>query len=153
MTGLITRSYRSEDFDACLAIFDSNTPAFFAPEERPEYRSFLMEMSPETTSYLVLEREGRLIGCGGLSIDTSKRQARFEWGMIVRTSHSEGLGTHLAQARLDVARARLDVVEVGLETSQLTRGFYERFGFSVIKITPDGFGPGLDRCDMILQVQ
>lgn len=39
---------------------------------------------------------------------------------------------------------------VELDTSQHTRGFYERVGFRVERVVPDGYAPGLDRCDMCL---
>jgi len=39
---------------------------------------------------------------------------------------------------------------VVIETSQHTRGFYEGLGFRLTALVPDGFGPGIDRCDMVL---
>ena len=35
------RSFRAPDTPACLAIFDLNCPAFFAPGERADYAAFL----------------------------------------------------------------------------------------------------------------
>jgi hypothetical protein len=31
---------------------------------------------------------------------------------------------------------------------QHTVGFYERLGFRTVRIDPEGYGPGLDRCEM-----
>ena len=33
-----------------------------------------------------------------------------------------------------------------------TPRFYARFGFEPVKVTPDGFGPGIDQWDMVLQL-
>jgi len=62
------------------------------------------------------------------------------------------LGTRLTQERLRLARASATVSRRVLATSQHTAGFYRQHGFTVSKITPVGFGPGLDRYDMTLQV-
>ena len=35
-----------------------------------------------------------------------------------------------------------------LDTSQHTRGFFERWGFTAASVTPNGYGPGLDRIEM-----
>lgn len=61
-----------------------------------------------------------------------------------------GTGTSLTLARLELARAIPDIAELIMDTSQHTHGFYEKFGFTVTKVTPDGFAPGLDRWDMTL---
>jgi predicted GNAT family N-acyltransferase len=68
--------------------------------------------------------------------------------MVARERHGTGLGRLLLEARLE--RIRRDPVAdaVALNTSQHTRGFYERHGFATELVTPGGFAPGLDRCDM-----
>ena len=40
-------------------------------------------------------------------------------------------------------------LEQRLATSQLTYGFYEKLGFQTTKVTENGFGPGIDRYDMV----
>ena len=50
--------------------------------------------------------------------------------------------------RLAWAKSRPELEVAELCTSQKTLAFYERFGFETIKLTKDGFGPGLDRHDM-----
>ncbi len=135
-----------------MAIFDSNMPTFFAPEERPDFRLFLETLNAEVSPYLVLIREGSVIACRGLFIEAEKRQAYLAWGMVDRKLHRQGLGTILTQARLTLARANPIISELTLSTSQHTYGFYEGFGFTVSKTTPDGFGTGLDRLDMALSL-
>lgn len=45
------RPYAPEDRAACLALFDSNVPNFFAPHERAEFAAWLLDPS----EYFVLE--------------------------------------------------------------------------------------------------
>jgi [ribosomal protein S18]-alanine N-acetyltransferase len=42
-------------------------------------------------------------------------------------------------------------MEIHLDTSQHTYRFFEKSGFSVKKISKNGYGEGLDKYDMILK--
>lgn len=152
MSEIISRPYIPDDFSACLAVFDSNVPTYFAPEERADCCECLRGVDVKHRPYIVLTRQGSVIACGGLITETVNRQARLAWVMVDSALHGQGLGTSLTQAILALARATPDIAEVGLATSQHILGFYEGFGFTVSNITPDGFGPGLDRCDMTLSL-
>jgi predicted GNAT family N-acyltransferase len=152
MNDTSTRPYLSHDFSACLRLFDSNAPTFFAPEERAEFCEFLKDAAASDSMYLVLARKGSVIACGGLTTEAGSPQARLVWGMVDSALHGQGLGAHLTQARLALARATPDLAEVVLSTSQHTGGFYQKFGFTVSKVIPDGFASGLDRWDMTLRL-
>ncbi len=101
---------------------------------------------------MVLVQGDAVVSCGGLTIDMTRRRASLSWGMVDRKLHGQRLGSRLTQVRLTLARSIPGLVEVALSTSQHTYGFYEGFGFSLSKVTPNGFGPGLDRLDMTLQL-
>ena len=146
------RPYEPCDLAACLALFDGNTPPFFAPEERAEFRAFLESLPADDRPYLVLTEAGEVIACGGLIAEPGTSRASFTWGMVARAWHGQRLGTRLVQARLELARRMPGITELALSTSQHTRGFYEGLGFTTTSITPNGFGPGLDRCDMVLSL-
>jgi len=152
MNDVMSRPYLPGDLSACLAIFDSNVPTFFAPAERDEFRAFLGGIDAGDRPYLVLTRAGVVIACGGLVVGADRHRAGLAWGMVDRAFHGRGLGTCLTQARLELARAIPDLAELTLATSQHTRGFYEGFGFVATKVTPDGFAAGLDRWDMTLRL-
>lgn len=152
MKDIVCRPYIFNDRSACLAIFDSNVPTFFAPEERADFCEFLGGINAEDRPYLVLTRQGSVIACGGLIAMTETRQAVLAWGMVERALHGQGLGTRLTRARLALARTIPNIAVLRLATSQHTRGFYEDFGFIVSKVTPDGFASGLDRWDMTLRL-
>lgn len=144
------RPYRPGDRAACLAVFDTNTPRFFAPAEREDFRGFL-EAGPD--DYFVLEdspEDGpEVVGCGGVFVRGG--EGGLCWGMVARDRHRQGLGSVLLRKRLALlAEHRPEVEAVVLDTTQHSRGFFARFGFEVVKVTPDGYAPGLDRYDMRL---
>ena len=149
MSDLWARPFQPGDQAACLAVFDSNLPKFFAPTERADFQAFLCD-KVMTRPYLVIQRAGRLIGCGGLQIDGDGRSAFLSWGMIAQDCHGTGAGQFLTKARLAMAAKIPGLEKLTLNTSQHTKGFYERFGFAAQKLTPDGYGPGLDRWVMEL---
>lgn len=68
--------------------------------------------------------------------------------MVRLERHRKGLGRALLHARIDAAKKDPGVRVIRLDTSQHTTGFYERFGFHITGVEPDGYGPGLDRCEM-----
>lgn len=153
MSDIASRPFARDDFAACLSIFDSNVPPFFDPSERPEFCAFLHGITADRTPYLVLLRNGIVVGCGGLIIDADARQATLCWGMIHRACHGAGLGTALTRERLGLAAALPQVDEVVLATSQHTQQFYAGFGFGLRSVAPNGFGAGLDRWDMALRLR
>ncbi|HEL4112790.1 TPA: GNAT family N-acetyltransferase, partial [Stenotrophomonas maltophilia] len=60
------RVYQPADALACLSIFDSNVPTYFAPEERNDFERFLREQATDY-AFQVIERDGSIVACGGLS--------------------------------------------------------------------------------------
>ena len=72
------RPYTSADREACLAIFDANSPTFFAPNERADYVSFLGAV-PD--GYEVCEVVGRVVAAFGL-VDDDVKGVNLNWIMI-----------------------------------------------------------------------
>lgn len=148
---VIARIYAPSDRDGCLALFNGNVPAFFFPSDRGDFEDFLDRQAIEC-SYQVLERNGRIVGCGGIYVENDGLTAGLCWGMVDKELQGTGLGRMLAELRLRSAAATPGVLQVKLSTSQLTQGFYALLGFQVSQITRDGYGPGLDRWDMLLRL-
>jgi len=148
---ILSRTYRPEDMAGCLALFDSNTPRFFDESEREGFVGFLQDQALRWP-YQVIEREGRIVGCGGHAVEADGVSVALCWGMVDQTMHGQGLGRVLTQARITAARATPGIRRVILNTSQHTQGFYARFGFEIEQVTPDGFAPGIDRWDMVLKL-
>jgi N-acetylglutamate synthase-like GNAT family acetyltransferase len=142
------RLFQPHDRAACLALFDSNAPPFFAPEERPDFERFLNH--PPETYFVVEDRPGRVVACGGFAANPSAGLGELTWGMVARTEHGKGIGRFLLRARLLLLAQRHEIARVRLDTSQHTRGFFERDGFVVVSHTPDGYAPGLHRYEMTL---
>lgn len=130
-----------------MAVFGSNVPDFFREGERLDFEAFLLDLPGP---YLVVERTGTVVGCGGYAVRAGEGIADLCWGMIRRELHGVGLGTLLTTRRLGLALRDSAVRSVSLRTSQHTVGFYEKLGFTVASVLLDGFGPGLDRCEMTL---
>lgn len=145
----VVRRYAFADRDACLTLFDGNTPRFFAAGERGDFANFLDSYAADW-GFVVIERAGRVVACGGQRVMADGVTAGLCWGMVDRASHGTGLGRRLTEARLAAARATPGVRQVRLDTSQHTHGFYARFGFVVEGVVPDGYGAGLDCYDMRL---
>lgn len=152
-TAVEVRAFRPDGLRACLAIFDGNVPAFFAPAERAEFHEHLAGVNPQDQPYLVLTEGARVPACGGLTVDAPRAQASLAWGMVDRALQGRGLGRRLTEERLALARRVPGLARLVLATSQHTQGFYAGFGFAAEGITPDGFGLGLDRWDMALSLR
>ena len=144
------RKYTLDDFESCLEVFDTNVPEFFRTEERNEFSSFLRALPGP---YLVLlDETERVVGCGGYAVPEGTASADLCWGMVRRELHGRGYGRVLTQLLMERVLGDPTVREIALNTSQHTAGFYEGLGFSTTEIEKDGYGPGLDRCEMRLAV-
>ena len=146
---LTLRVYQKADREACVRIFRSNMPRFFAVSEEAEFAEFLDTEADE--NYFVVDNGGggELLGCGGVFV--AGGVAGLCWGMVDNTRHRRGIGTLLLRGRLEHLRAHHPQIKtVQLDTSQHSKDFFARFGFAVTGVTPDGYGPDLDRYDMTL---
>lgn len=147
---MIFRPYTLADREACLAIFDANTPRFFAPHERPDFAAFLD--APPCFYGVLTTESGELVGCGGIGPGRDTRVAVLAWGMLHPDHHGAGLGRRLLLARLARLIDLPDVTGVRMDTSHETVGFFERLGFRVTHFTPNGYREGLHRYDLELRV-
>jgi ribosomal protein S18 acetylase RimI-like enzyme len=139
----------AEDFDACLVVFDSNVPKFFAAAERGQFATFLERMPGR---YFVLEEQGKIVGCGGYARNGDS-SASLCWGMVRRDRHGNGFGRLLLEERLRHIREDGAFNSVIMNTSQHTVGFFEKFGFVPERVIPDGYAPGLHRYELRLTLR
>ncbi len=149
MSGPRARAIRSEDIDACIELMRGNVPRYFTEGELDEFAGWL---SAGRSPFLVVEEGGEIVACGGYRIDDTRGEAGLTWGMVRRDRQRHGLGSLLLAERLAMIAREAQVRAVVLDTSQLSRPFYERHGFRAVAETPDGYGPGLDRIDMRLEL-
>jgi len=147
---VILRPFETKDREACLEIFRSNQPKFFLDCERPQFATFLDALPGP---YFVLcNGSGRVLACGGYAMEPSTGVASLCWGMVHNEFHAQGLGDRLLLERLDRLKSDPGVRCIRLDTSQHTTTFFARLGFVLKKTTSNGYGPGLDRCDMELHL-
>jgi ribosomal protein S18 acetylase RimI-like enzyme len=146
-----SRDYARNDYEACLEVFDTNVPRFFRPEERVEYAAFLKALPGPYV--VLLDGSDRVIACGGYAIREENASADLCWGMVREELHGRGLGKALARLRIARVLKDFEVREIVLNTSQHTVGFYEGLGFQATTVQADGYAPGLDRCEMQLDVR
>ncbi|MFK3756689.1 GNAT family N-acetyltransferase [Lysobacter enzymogenes] len=143
------RDWRADDRNLGLALFDSNTPRFFAASERQDFIDFIDDLPGP---YFVLEdADGRALGCGGYA--TARNDASkgvLCWGMVHGDLHREGLGSILLAQRLARIAADPSSRFVSIETSQHSCGFFARRGFVETRRTIDGFAAGMDLVEMTL---
>ena len=146
---LTIREYATTHRETCLAIFDSNRPKYFAEPEREQFAGWLDKTDRPT--YSVVELDNEVVACGGIYLDEGRNQTGLAWGLVRSDLHSRGIGRIMTQHRVQQMRDQFPDLTQRLETSQHTFHFYEKMGFQTVEITPDGFGPGIDRYDMTRQ--
>jgi hypothetical protein len=146
---LQSRLYKPEDLTRVLSLFDSNVPEFFTRSERTAFVEFLHNLPGP---YYVVESGCSIVACGGYAIVSTDSRADLCWGMVERGLHKRGIGRFLTELRLNAARCDSRVKKIILSTSQHTQAFYERLGFFTQTVTEDAFGPGLHRCDMLMEL-
>ena len=142
--------YQFEHKVDCLKIFDDNTPQFFDPSEREDFASFLED--PQCFYFVVVDDAKQVLGCGGYYVPENSTDAGLCWGMVTQQYHKQGIGSFLLQARLDKIRESGRVKRIVMDTSQESVGFFQRFGFEIIKVTENGYGDGLSQYDLVLNL-
>lgn len=144
------RPYQPSDLDAVVAIFRSNIPKYFGPEEEPGLYSF---MNDRLEDYYVVEVDDEIVGCGGIALNTDidPKTVSLCWGMVREDHLGTGLGKVLTEFRIKLAQEKYPGIALTIGTSQHTEGFYRKFGFVTVEHTPDGYGPGIDMCRMRLE--
>lgn len=144
------RPYTADDLGAVVAVFRSNIPKYFTPEEEPGLHEFLSDLS--SLDYYVIAINGEVIGAGGIALNEQESPTvSLCWGMVHRDHLGTGLGKQLTEFRIERAREKYGDLPLTIGTSQHTQGFYEKFGFRLTEYEKDGYGPGIDACKMRLE--
>jgi [ribosomal protein S18]-alanine N-acetyltransferase len=150
------REYSPADNLVCQNIFDSNCPPFFDISEKQLFIAFLSGLDIGEIKYKGVTRmhfnvvmfKDALIGCGGIYLNQDKNQVHMAWGMIHQSFHLKGIGRKFLEYRINLAQKLYPSQSIVLDTSQHTFSFFEKLGFTVLKITENGYAPGLHKYDM-----
>jgi N-acetylglutamate synthase-like GNAT family acetyltransferase len=155
-TGMVIRKYQASDRPACMTIFNSNMPTYFAASELADFLIWLDHQeqaaaspSPQTDYYYVLEDNQQVMACGGFHLNPETVQATLAWGMVGQAWHGQGFGRHLLAYRIQQLRLLQPAGTLLLDTTQHTYRFFQRFGFTVTQVSRDYYAQGLDRYDMV----
>ena len=141
------RPYSSADREACSAIFDANCPTFFAPNERVDYMSFLDAVRD---SYEVYEVAGRVVAAFGL-VDDDRKDVNLNWIMLDPRSQGVGIGSAIMKRVISLGRASQSSL-IKIAASHKSEPFFAKFGAVATVHTEDGWGPGMNRVDMEIQL-
>lgn len=147
----IWQQYVPRHADGCMALFESLCPHFFAPNEKVEFAQWLKEGAPG--HYLVDALPDGSIRCAfGLMPDAEMHAlGHLHWVMVSPTVHGHGFG----RALMDEAsrRARDTGFEkLHIAASHLSAPFFARFGAAAYETLQDGWGPGMHRVNMRLEL-
>ncbi|HVF29434.1 MAG TPA: GNAT family N-acetyltransferase [Pyrinomonadaceae bacterium] len=138
--------YTPGHLPAVIEIFRSNIPKYFGPGEEPGLRGFLEDT--RGSNYYVGKIDGEVLAAGGVALNENQTVSLC-WGMIRSDHLGTGLGRKLTEFRIEKAREIFGPLPLFISTSQHTQGFYEKFGFRLTMHKTDGFGPGIDICEML----
>ena len=151
------RPYEPADFDACVNAFKGNMPKYFLPEELDDYTNWLENYGKGTAykpgseeAYFVAEEDGLLVACGGVFMEKANGIAGMVWGMVDNRLHRQGIGRRFLLFRIEYIRRNCTTCGIRLDTTQHSRPFFEKYGFTVVKFTENGYGDGMHRYDMLL---
>lgn len=143
------REYSVGDRDECLRVFRSNMPRFFRDHEQPDFEAFI---DSGKCPYFVIDHGGTIVGCGGYGVRTGSDHVDLCWGMVDQSRHGQRLGEFLLMLRLNEIIQDPGIRAVRLGTSQLTDGFFQRYGFAVCDRKANAIAEGLDEVEMRLDL-
>ncbi|MEH6472990.1 MAG: GNAT family N-acetyltransferase [Halopseudomonas sp.] len=141
------RPYSPTDKPACLGLFDSNCPEFFAPNERLDYASFL-DTNPH--SYELCLAEGQVVGAFG-QVGHGLQQKSLNWILLNPRSHGMGIGSAIMD-RISTSARTSGVSLVTIAASHKSAPFFAKFGAVEVAVIDNGWGPDMHRIDMELRL-
>lgn len=140
------RSFEPEDKEAILHLFDANTPAFFAFEERDD---LIFYLEKEIENYFVVEVGHTIVASGGYNRGLEPGALRISWDLVHPDHQGKGYGSELLKFRIQKIKDENSVPSITVRTSQMVYTFYEKHHFILQKIVKDYWADGYDLYDML----
>jgi ribosomal protein S18 acetylase RimI-like enzyme len=139
--------YEIKNRAACLRLFRSNMPTYFAASDEMPFAQFLDELA---VPFWVIKNRGKVCACGGIAINHPEPKiATLCWGIVASTAHRRGIGSAMLDFRIrTIATEHPSITRVRINTTQLVQAFYERHAFVAVHVDLDGYGSGLNRVVM-----
>ncbi|HMR90035.1 MAG TPA: GNAT family N-acetyltransferase, partial [Saprospiraceae bacterium] len=83
------RPFITEDTEGILHLFDANTPAFFAPDERDDLIFYLKN---EVEDYFILQVNDIIVACGGYNNGPEAFEKSISWDLVHPHHQGKGYG-------------------------------------------------------------
>ncbi|MDD9891747.1 MAG: GNAT family N-acetyltransferase [Gammaproteobacteria bacterium] len=141
------RDYTGCYFEKCLELFELNCPAYFAEEEREDFKHFLRSQSGP---YFLGFSNNTFVCCFGMSRH-SEVDCSLNWIMVHPDYQHGGYGAAMMSYFLDYV-ANLGMQKVFIATSQYAKSFFEKYGAEQLDFIEDGWGKGMHRINMELNL-
>ncbi len=142
------KSYSSSDKERCLALFDSNCPEYFAPNERRDYENFL---SSNPSGYEVCIGNKKIAGAFGLFKEENNNHCRLDSILLSPDAQGKGIGS-IIMDRVVMQAKDFGVDRVFIATSHKADKFFKKKGAVKLSETKHGWGPDMHRIDMELHL-
>ena len=133
------RELRDEDFTACETIYRANE-ALTVPGGY--FEDFSQWLRHRRATIVVVEVNGVIIAFGGVSISLNERVAlaALTYGVVDPHYQGQGYGTLLLLARLCMLPKSAKRWTVMMTTTDTSKHFFARFGFTFFRALPDKLG-------------
>ena len=136
------RKFIKNDKDKLLELLQLNTPEFF---DLTEEKDFIEYMEHHAQNYYVVEKSGRVIGCGGFNFGFEEgKTARISWDIIHPDFQGKGVGKELLLYRVNEIKKNTTITKIEVRTTQLAYKFYQNCGFQLVKRESDFWAKGFD---------
>ncbi len=137
---LVFTKYTPKDLPLVRELFFSNVPLYFKEFEWEEFEQFLNSSMAEL--YYTGRLNEKLIACGGIGTK-EEGVVSMCWGMVHANYHKKGYGMELLKFRLNLCSELYTNSTIEVKTTQLTFGFFEKFGFKTTETKDNFWAPGL----------
>ncbi len=143
------RPYKIADKKQLIELLRLNTPQYFDPSEEADFIRYLNDF---THPYFVVEKNNRIVGCGGFSYFEEQSVVRIAWDMIHPADQGKGIGKALTEYRINEIKKNPLVKLIIVRTSQLAYLFYKKFGFVLVNKEKDFWAKGFDLYQMEMKI-
>ena len=137
------QKYKASRFEECLELFELNCPAYFAEEERKDYRKFLQY---NKDIYLLGYENHSLACCFGIT-EHNIDLCSLNWIMVHPNSHKDGFGNEMMSYFINYVKEKNKKTAL-ISTSQHTNKFFEKYGAKEIEFIKNGWGRGMHKIYM-----
>ena len=145
------KKYQPTHKSALLELIRLNTPTYFDITEEEGFDKYL---ESETEDYFIVEKDDKVLGCGGINYELDNNTAIISWDIIHPDFQGQGIGKELTEYRISHIKTTYPGVSlVIVRTSQLTNDFYAKFGFELTETKKDYWAKGIDLYQMELIIK